>query len=162
MAISITAPISTSSWYTGTGSTTITLDGVTDIISNTKKSLLKIQLPQADATQVSNPSDKGKNYVKDLKRIEDSIKIRGWLVDNTGSDTAWSRAWKLRGMCASGGPVTTLVIEDKTFDTGSQQAWLEEVTWTANALDSTRVNTSLGKGKARIELDLSFYLGDKR
>jgi len=161
MTISVTATLPTSSWYTGSGATTITLDGIDSITSNTKKSLIKIQIPQSGSTQSSNPSDKGKNYVKDLKRIEDTIKIRGWLVDGQ-SETAWSKAWKLRAMCASGGALTSLIIEDLTFSTSSQQAFLEEVNFIVSALDTARITTNKGKGTARIEIDLTFYLGDAR
>jgi hypothetical protein len=161
MAITIRKTLPASAWYTGSGDTTITLDGVTSIVSNTKKSLIKIQIPQGTNTQTANPSDKGKNYVKDLKKVEDSIKVRGWLVDSV-SETAWSKAWKLRAMCASGGPIVNLTVEDVIFSTTSQEAYLEEVNFTANSLAGELINVNLGKGMARIEVELTFYLGDTR
>ena len=166
MAISIAKSIPTSSWYSGTGSTTITLGGTTEIIVNSKKALIKIQVPQSSTTyEGTSSSDQGLNYVKDLKKVEDQIKIRGWLTDDTGS-SAWTKAWKLRAMSSSGGPLSLLTIEDLTFGTGSQQAFLEEVNFIAHPLRAkglTINNTSSDSvGLARIEIDLSIYLGDER
>jgi len=165
MVISVNKSIPASDWYSGTGSTTVTLSGANAIIVNSKKSLIKIQIPQSDASQASSPSDKGKNYVKDLKKVEDTIKIKGWLEDDASS-SAWTKAWKLRGMSSSGGPLNSLIIEDLTFGTGSQQAFLEEVSFIAHPLRAkglTINNTSSASvGVARIEVDLSFYLGDAR
>jgi len=164
MAITVSKNIPTSSWYTGSGDTTITLTSE-EIIMNTKKSLLKIQIPQSDATQTNNPTDKGLNYVKDFQRIEDTIKVRGWLTDTTDS-SAWTKAWKLRAMCAKGGPVSSLIIEDQSFTSSTQQAFLEEVNWIAHpnrtqglTIDQT---DSSSMNKARIEASLTFYLGDQR
>ena len=114
MTITISKSLPSSSWYSGTGSTTINLSGLDNITMNTKKSLIKIQVPQSSATYTAtaSESDTGKNYVKDLKRIEDTIKIRGWLADTTAS-SAWNQAWQLRGMCASGGVLTGMIIEKR-------------------------------------------------
>ncbi len=165
MAISMTKSIPASDWYSGTGSTTVTLSGTTQIIVNSKKALIKIQVPQSETSQESNPSDKGLNYVKDLKKVEDQIKIRGWLEDDTGS-SAWTKAWKLRAMSSSGGPLTDLTIENLTFGTGSQEAYLEEVNFIAHPLRAKGLTinetSSDSMGVARIECDLSIYLGDAR
>lgn len=166
MAITITKVLPTSSWYSGTGSVTITLSGVNSITVNSKKSLLKIQIPQSSTTyNGTGSSDQGLNWVKDLKKVEDNIKLRGWLVDTTAS-SAWTQAWRLRGMATSGGPVTSLIVEDLTFGTGSQQAFLEQVNFIAHparTLGLTINNTSSSSiNKTRIEVDLDFYLGDAR
>jgi len=165
MAISVSKTLPSSDWYSGSGSTTITLIGTTEIIVNTKKALIKIQVPQSDATQTGSPSDKGKNYVKDLKKVEDNIKIRGWLEDDTAS-SAWTKAWKLRGMSSSGGPLSSLIIENLTFGTGSQEAYLEEVNFIAQPLRAKGLTinetSSDSVGVARIEVGLSIYLGDER
>ena len=165
MTITVNKTIPASDFYTDTGSTTITLAGVNNIITNSKKNLIKIQIPQSAATIAANPSDTGKNYVKDLKKIEDTIKIRGWLIDQTDS-SAWQQAWQLRAMSSTGGPVNILVIENLTFDTGSQQAFLEEVNFIAHPLRTKglRINetSSDSVDVARIEVDLQFYLGDER
>lgn len=163
MTISVTKSIPSSSWYSGTGSVTINLDSSEEITVHTKKALIKIQIPQSNSTQQSTPSDKGKNYIKDLKRVEDEIKIRGWIADGTTSETsAWNKAWQLRGMCSSGGPLSSLIIEDLTFGTGSQQAYLEDVTFISNPHPSKRINQTSSSGIARIEVDMAFYLGDER
>lgn len=165
MAITISKTLPTSSWYSGSGATTITLAGINTIVVNTKKELTKIQIPKSPSNVSNTGSDMGSNFVKDLKRIEDNIKLNGWLADTTGS-SAWSQAWKLRAMTAVGGPITSLVIEDHTFGTGSQQAYLEEVNFVAHPdrpQNLTIQNTSSASvGTARIEVELSFYLGDSR
>ena len=165
MVISVTKTIPASDWYSATGSTTITLAGADDIIMNTKKSLIKIPIPQSAATVAANPSDKGKNYVKDLKKIEDTIKIKGWIIDQTDS-SAWQQAWQLRAMSSSGGPLTNLIVENLTFSDATQEAFLEEVNFIAHparALQLRIDETSSGSiDAARIEIDLSFYLGDER
>lgn len=165
MTISVTKTIPSSDWYTDTGSTTITLAGVNNIIMNTKKSLIKIQVPQSEATQDSSPSDKGKNYVKDLKKIEDTMKIRGWLVDQTDS-SAWQQAWQLRAMSVVGGPVDSLIVDNLTFSTASQEAFLEEVNFITKPSRTLGLDisgtSSASVDKARIEIDLAFYLGDER
>jgi len=193
MAISLSKSIPSSSWYSGTGSTTVTLAGATQIIVNSKKALIKIQIPQSSTTYEGTAStqiivnskkaliqtqilkgpgswkesdtDKGVNQVTDLKKVEDQIKIRGWLIDTTAS-SAWSQAWKLRAMSTSGGPLSDLTIENLTFGTGSQEAFLEEVNFIAHPLTAKGLTinetSSDSIGVARIECDLSIYLGDER
>jgi len=165
MAISITKTLPASDWYENTGSQTITLQGVNNIIVNSKKNLIKIQVRQSEDTQESNPSDKALNYVKDLKVIEDTMKIRGWLIDTTAS-SAWEQAWQLRGMSTSGGPVSSLIVDNLTFSSGTQEAYLEDVTFIvhpARALQLDIADTSSASiNTARIEVDLQFYLGDER
>ena len=166
MSIIISKVLPTSSWYSGTGSVSITLSGVNNITVNSKKSLTKIQVPQSSTTYGGTASsDRGLNWVKDLKKVEDNIKVKGWLIDTTAS-SAWTQAWRLRGMESSGGPVSSLVIENLTFGTGSQQAFLEQVNfiaYPARTLGLTINSTSSASmGKTRIEVDLNFYLGDAR
>ena len=166
MVVTVTKTLPTSSWYSSTGSVTITLSGVNSITVNSKKSLTKIQVPQSSATYGGTASsDRGINWVKDLKKVEDTIKLRGWLIDTTAS-SAWTQAWRLRGMESSGGPVSSLVIENLTFGTGSQQAFLEQVSFIGypNRTQGLRINQTSSKslGVARIEVDLDFYLGDAR
>ena len=165
MAITITKTLPTSSFYSGSGATTITLSGVTAMTFNSKKSLMKIQIPKAPSNPESTSNDLGTNYVKDLKKVEDSFKLRGWLADTTDS-SAWTKLWKLRAMEVVGGPITSLVIEDKTFNTSSVSAFLEEVTAIphANRVQGLTINntSSASMEVARIEVDLSFYLGTNR
>ena len=164
MSIIVTKTLPTSSWYSGSGATSITLSA-TNMIINSKKDLLKIQVPKSPSNADNTGSDKGVNYVKDLKRIEDNLKLRGWLQDTTDS-SAWTKAWKLRAMEAVGGPLTSLTIENLTFGTASQQAFLEEVNFIAhpNRVQGLTINNTSSEslGVARIEVDLNFYLGDAR
>lgn len=167
MAITVQKTIPASDWYPDslTGSQTITLAGVNAVTMNTKKSLIKIQIPQSAATIASNPTDKAKNFVKDLKRIEDTMKINGWLIDTTDS-SAWEKAWMLRSMASSGGPVTSLIVDNLTFSSGTQEAFLEEVNTLTHPLRAQGLDiadTSSGSiDIARVEVDLTFYLGDER
>ena len=165
MAITITKTLPTSSFYSGSGATTITLSGITSMTFNSKKSLLKIQVPTSPNNISNTGSDLGTNYVKDLKRVEDNIKVRGWLMD-TSDSSAWTKLWKLRAMSTVGGPITSLVIEDKTFNTGSVQAYLEEVTAIPHPdrVQGLTINntSSASIDIARIEVDLNFYLGTAR
>ncbi len=163
--ITVTKTIPSSDWYTDTGSTTISLVGVSNITMNTKKDLIKTKIPQSKSSQDSSPTDKGKNFVKDLKRVEDTLKMTGWLVDQTDS-SAWQQAWQLRAMCARGGPVDSLVIENLTFSSATQEAFLEEVNFIAHPLRTHGLEidetSSASIDLARLEVDLSFYLGDER
>jgi len=165
MSIIISKVLPTSSWYPSSGATSITLSGVNRMIINSKKSLLKIQIPKAPNNVAITNSDLGTNYVKDLKRVEDNIKLGGWLADTTDS-SAWTKAWKLRAMSVVGGPVSSLVIENLTFSSAIQSAFLEEVNFIAhpNRVQGLTINntSSASMGIARIEVDLSFYLGDSR
>ncbi len=165
MAISITKTLPTSSFYSGSGVTTISLTGLTSITFNSKKSLLKIQVPKSPNNVDNTGSDIGLNYVKDLKRVEDNIKLRGWLMDTTGS-SAWTKLWQLRAMTSVGGPISSLVIEDKTFNSSTVQAYLEEINALPhpNTVQGLTINetNSASIGIARIEVDLNFYLGTAR
>ncbi len=164
MAISVTKTLPSSDYYSGSGATIINLADVSEIGVNTKKSLIKTQLPESNATQLANPSDKGRNFVKDLKKIEDTITIKGWVTDNAG-ETAWSKAWKLRAMATSGGPVTNLTIENVVFNSGTQQAFLERVFFNSKPLKTTygkNLNEVSKEGVARIEVDLTFFIGNER
>ena len=165
MAITITKTLPTSSFYTGGGATTITLSGVTAMTFNTKKNLLKIQVPKSPGNVENTNSDTGTNYVKDLKRTEENLKLRGWLTDTTDS-SAWTKLWKLRAMSTVGGAITSLVIENQTFDTSSVSAFLEEITSLpkTNRVQGLTINntSSASMGVARIEVDMSFYLGTAR
>lgn len=165
MVISLNMTIPASDWYSNTGSQTITIHGANNFIMNTKKSLIKIQVPQSSATIASNPTDQAKNYVKDLKKVEDTMKVRGWLIDTTAS-SAWEQAWQLRSMAASGGPITTLIVDNLTFSSGTQEAWLEECNFVVNPTRALQLDiadtSSASMNTARIEIDLAIYLGDER
>lgn len=163
--ITVTKTLPTSSWYSGGGLSTITLSGIDNMTFNAKKDLIKIKILQSPNNVNNTGSDGGNTWIKDLKNIEFQSKLRGWLMDTTDS-SAWTKAWKLRAMCCTGGPVSSLVIEDKTFGTGSEQAYLEEVNFIAhpNRVQGLTINntSSASMGVARIEVDLSFYLGTAR
>jgi len=148
--------------FTGTA-ITITLAGATNVTSNTTKRLIKIQISESASTQLANASDVGNNKVKDLRRIDDTIKVRGWIEDDS-TKTAWDKAWQLRAMASSGGPLSSLILENITFSTSTAEAFLEEVQFigypqrtVGKALDE-----NAGAGVARIEVDLTFYIGDER
>lgn len=186
MAISITKTIpklsklggySIAGGGSGTTSCKIILNGMIEIIPHTKKSLIKIPVAQSKSTQSNNPSDAGKNYVLDLKKIEDTIVIRGWLEDTPANDptvqvggsnetqatTAWEKYWIIRAMCTTGGALANLTIDNVEFKSATQEAFLEDATATIPSLDAaSSLNTSIDKSVGRIEVSLSFYIGDAR
>jgi hypothetical protein len=167
MAITLTKSLPSSSFYTGTGTITVTLVGVESIISNTKKTLTKIGIPKTKSRYTASPSDIGDNKVLDLKRIEDTIKISGWIEDDA-TETAWNKAWKLRAMSTTGGPLSSLVIENLTFPTGTvgsytiPQAFLESVTFTVSSTDKVITETYYPADAARIKVELDLYIGNER
>lgn len=165
--ITITKSIPSSSYYTGSGSVTITLKAE-EITMNSKKSLIKTPVPQSPSSQLNSGSDIPKSYIMDLKKTEEAIKIRGWLEDD-GTTSAWTKAWQLRSMCVSGnvggdkGALSSLVIDNITMSSATQTAYLEEVSWIARPVGvADLLSTQSGKGNARIEINLAFYLGDAR
>lgn len=172
MSITITKTIpTTSARYTGGGATTITFSGANSITINSKKTLIKVNSLQGKGTftadELLNPkADFGKNYVIDLKNVADTFKIGGWIEDSgtTSALSAWNKAWQLKAMATTGGPVTSLVIENLTFSsaTGSQQVFLEEVNLVVHPHPGKTIDATTYKGIARIEIDASFYLGDQR
>ena len=162
MAISVQKTIpSSSNFYTTGGDQTITLAGTTKIIVHTKKSLIKINRRKNKSRQISEDTDEFDNKVVDLKNGTDDIVIQGWIEDDS-ADTAWEKFWRLRAMTARGGPLTNLTIENIQFKSATQQAFLEDVAGTIIGDDTGSINVSRGDGVARIELVLTFFIGDER
>ena len=159
ISIQKTIPAS-SSWYTTGGDTTITLHGIEEGNMNIKKSLIKIKRPITKSKQSSIPSDDPTNYMIDLKRIEETIRIRGWLADDA-TDSAWEKMWKIRAMINTGGALTALVIGDKTFNSSTIQANLEEFTWIIEPSD-TEIQTTTGQDIVRLKIEIIIYLGNEK
>ena len=170
--ITVTKTIpTTSARYTGGGAVTITFSGANSITINSKKTLIKVNSLQGKGTWTaaeltSSTADFGKNYVVDLKNVTDNFKIGGWIEDSgtTSALSAWNKAWQLKAMATTGGPVTSLVMENLTFSsaTGSQQVFLEEVNLVCHPHPGKTIDATTYKGIARIEIDCNFYLGDQR
>ena len=162
MAISIRKTIpATSSFYTTGGDQTITLAGVEEITVHSKKDLIKINKAKSKSRQTSEDSDKFDNSIVDLKKGTDEILIRGWLEDDA-TDTAWTKFWRLRAMCSRGGPLVSLIIDNLTFNSSSQEAFLEDITGIIKADDTGAINTTTSNGIARLEVSLAFFIGDER
>ena len=161
MTISVKKSIPSSVFYSGSGETEIILRGVNEIIANTKKSLIKMQIPRSSGRQTSNPTEFGDNRIKDLQRVEDTLKFRAFLEDDD-SETAWNKYWKLRAMCATGGALSELVIENLTFDSSTVSAFIEEVSGTLPSFQGKRLNENSNLNAGRIEIDITFYLGEAR
>ncbi len=156
---------SISNWYSGTGGdTTITLNGVTKFDVDTKKMMIKVRIPKGKRRREETLSDDGDNMIIDLKRLDTTIRIEGWLEDDaTGGETAWDKAWQLRAMNTTGGPLTKLTIDNIEFDEDTQQAFLEGFTLTVMPTDNTTLNTLSGQGdEARVQVILVFYIGKER
>jgi len=162
MVVSVRKTIpTTSNFYTTGGDQTITLAGTTKIIFHTKKALIKINRRKNKSRQASEDSDEFDNQVVDLKHGTDEVVINGWIEDDD-TDTAWEKYWRLRAMCSRGGPLTNLTIEDIEFKGATQEAFLEDIAGTIIADDTGSINVSKGEGIVRIELVLSFFIGDER
>ena len=162
--IQVTKNIPDSAFYGAGGTATINIYAE-EFTIHTKKSLIKTIQPQAPNKQTSAQSDLGKNFILDLKRIEDVISCRGWLPDESGG-TAWNTAWKLRAMCSAGnisgdkGALTSLKIDNLTFST-APSVFLETVTIKSRP-SSSLISANAGTSVARLEINLDFYIGDSK
>lgn len=159
--VSLTKTIpSSSDWYTTGGVTTITLHGIEEGNMNIKKSLIKIQRPVTKSKQSDTPNDDPTNYAVDLKRIDETIRLRGWLEDDS-SNSAWEKFWKLRAMCTTGGPLSSFVFIDKTFNDSTIEAFLEEVTMIIEP-DDTELEVNSGIDSARLRVEIILFLGNQK
>ncbi len=139
----------------------IELGGVTKIVPHTKKEVINIKKPKTKSRRLANASDVFDNNVLDLKRGVDELVINGWL-DDDATNTAWEKYWHLRAMVVSGGPLNNLIVDNLTFDTTTQQCFLNDVSGTLNPNDAGDIHVSAGKDIARIEITLTFLMGDER
>lgn len=164
MAITVRKTIPTTSTfngYTTGGDTTIELIGVDSFIGHSKKTLLKVGLPKSPQKAATTPVDYFDYNVIDLSKGTDEIVMKGYVEDDA-TTTAWEKVWKLRAMCVSPGPLTSLVLENITFSSSTIQAFLEDISWTHKPDDTTDITTSAGDGVARIEVTLNFFIGNSR
>lgn len=163
MAISLRKTIpTTSSYYTATTSdVTITMYGVEEITINSKKDVIAIQTPKTKARQIIENTDKFDVKVVDLKQGQDQINIKGYIEDD-GSETAWNKYWKLRAMSSRGGPLNTLIIDNITFSSATQQAFLTDVQVTRKADDTSALNALSNDGTARLQVSLTLVIGTER
>ena len=162
MAVSVQMTVPASSdWYTTGGDITIPLAGIDQVTIHSKKDLIKVSKAKSESRQDSEDSDKFDNSVVDLKQGVDDIIIKGWLEDDSTS-SAWEKFWQLRAMCSRGGPLTNLTIDNIEFDSDTQEAYLVDVLGVAKADDSGALNTNKLDDRARIEVALSFFIGDER
>ena len=142
---------------------TITLYGAQQVSGSSKKKLIKIKIKEASSTQIANATDDINTRIVDLKDIEETIKVRGWLEDDA-TETAWSKYWKLRAMLVAGGPLSSLAIDNISFGSGTFEVFLEEVAFIidpTNGSAMTSSEVSFGPS-ARITVDIAFYIGNER
>lgn len=151
---------SSSLLYTGGGATTITLLA-SDITGNIDKRLIKVNIPRTKNKQNTDNTDIQKATVVDLQRIEDTIVIRGWLEDDN-TETAWNKLWKLRAMQTRGGQLTSVTIANVVFNDTTLPAHIEKLTWTLKSDDTSEINVAQASGTARIEVNITLYLGADR
>jgi len=155
-----------SSYYTGSGTFTITLNGIIEVNWNTKKTLIKINRPQTKSKRATSPSDQYDSKVVDTKRGEETVQIKGYLEDDS-TETAWNKWWKLRGMCTVGGELDELKMGGITFASSATQAvFIESVTMTRRSDDTWRIQDQVGSaGKHDLASAVGRYLvgcGDVR
>jgi len=162
MAITIRKTIpSSSDYYTSGGDKTITLAGAYSLLPHFKKDLIKIRKPKSKSRRTTTLSDKFDNNVVDLKKGTDEIIIRGWLEDDTTS-TAWEKLWQLRAMCSTGGALTNLTIDNISFNSSTQECFLEDVAAVIKADDTGDIHISAGEDIARVDVSLTIFIGDER
>lgn len=171
---------STGFGYTGGGAGTKIQLELIEIISHTKKSLVKFTIPKTKSKQTPTTSGGENVYgnVIDLKKIEESIVLRCWLEDDA-TETAWNKYWKIRAMTTVGGALSYLRIKQGDFDiltdgetdkdillfssnTTGMSPNIEDLTGSIKPDDTGSINTSAGTGTARIEITLNILLGDIR
>jgi len=167
-----------SAFYTGTGGdTTITFNTATDMTFNSKKSLTKYTKNKTKNSQNTSVTDQADNQVIDLKRIDQTIKMGGWLEDDA-TQTAWNKFWKLWSMQSRGGPLTSLSIgtavplvfpssTPAVYPTTTPQAFIENLTGQVQADDTgdiTATNSASSQAikPVRIKIDFDVYLGYER
>lgn len=120
-----TLPVS--DYYVGNGPTKLSIVGAKEFTLTDKKEMVVNPLPKVRARQDSDNSDQFDVKVIDLKQGTQSFVVRGVLVDDE-NESAWNKAWKLRAMCSTGGPVEIFVLEDKVFrDASTMQAFITDV-----------------------------------
>lgn len=162
--ITLVKTLPASSFYSGSGVTTITLNGANSMNINSKKALIKLQLPKTKSSQNTSPSDVPDNQVIDLKRCDENIRISGYLEDDT-TETAWNKLWKLRAMVTRGGALTSLTIGTAVplvFGVSVQDVFLESITGTIESDDTGDITASFSAKPARIRIELNFYIGNER
>ena len=152
-----------SNYYTasGTGSETITISGTDNLTIHTKKDLIKVQKRKTKSRQASINTDEFDNQVVDLKKGTDELIIRGYLEDETG-ETAWNKFWILRAMCSRGGSLTSVVIDNITFSSATQEAFLESITGIVNPKDNGRMDVNHADDRVRMDVSISLFIGDER
>ena len=166
MAITIRKTIPKTSTFGGystlaDGDVTITLLGVESFTGHSKKSLMKVGLPKSPNKWKSNLTDVFDYTVIDLMKGTDEIVMKCYIEDDEAT-TAWEKVWQLRAMCVSGGPLTSLIMDNITYSSSTVTAYLEDISWTKNADDTGVLNELAGDGVSRIELSLSFFIGAAR
>ena len=158
--------------YSGSGVTTISLVGAQNLIVNSKKSLTKFTKAKTKRAQDHSPTTQADNQVIDLKRIEQVIKVTGYLEDDA-TETAWNKFWKLTAMQTRGGPLTSLTVGTSVplafpnsspagYPNTTPEAFVENVSGTAEADDTGDITASHSAKPARIKVDIDFYLGYER
>ena len=157
--IPTTSSLGSGAFDTGGNSKYIELTGVTDIRWETSKTLIPIPFLQAkyDGTDGSN------TMTIDLKNLSEKLTITGWLEDDD-TETAWEKAWMLRAMEVTGGPINVLtvgkpVVKDIWFNSSTITANLERVSWNYKPHD-TEITSQ--EGVAKIEITLVFTIANTK
>ena len=172
--ITLVKSIPASVMYSGSGLTTINLKNFSSMVINVKKSLVKYSKfkTASNYNAPATESDQADNQVIDLKRIEQNIKLGGWLEDDA-TDTAWNKFWKLIAMQTRGGALSSLTIgtavplvfpsaSPPVYPTSTPAAFIESVTGNIESDDTGDITASFSAKPVRIRVDLDIYLGYER
>jgi len=169
--ITFTKTLPASYLYSGSGVTTISLTGANTLNVTSKSEPIKIQYPKTKNMQNATPTDLPKNMVIDLKKITQTMRISGYLDDDT--ETAWNKFWKLIAMDARGGPLTLLTIGTSApiyfpsnsipnWPTTTPQAFIVGVSGDIVSDDTGDISAIFPAKPARIKVDIDIYLGYER
>ena len=175
--VTLVKDVPASNYYTGGAATkTITLNGVTAMIWNIKKSIIKIHRKKNknNRTTGDNFNDVPDNKVLDLKNGDETLVIRGWLEDDA-TDTAWAKVWMIRAMITQGGPIMRLTIGDKQFRSSDDSSgvtrspFMESLVWSLGPSGIPNIHTTVytagntgSHNIARIHVDLTFVLNENQ
>lgn len=80
----------------------------------------------------------------------------------TFEHAAWEKFWKLRAMCSRGGALTNLTIENIIFSSSTQGVFLEDIVATKEGDGTGPINVAVNSDTARLEVVLTFFIGDER
>lgn len=75
---------------------------------------------------------------------------------------AWTKFWKLRAMCITGGPLTSFTWANQVFSTSTNGVFMESITGNQRSDGTYSIDYAQDEGVARIEVSIDLFLGEVR